>query len=107
MRMKRVSADDVNLYDLTQGGTELLYEMAVGGTMSGIAWGGGRGYSWAVEKVQSLYTDPIGIVDVTPPESTRPLQEEGISEILDVGTSSLQLKLEVVMKQYKVLLEKI
>ncbi|MBQ7781186.1 MAG: hypothetical protein IJ405_04100, partial [Lachnospiraceae bacterium] len=42
-----------------------------------------------VEKVQSLYTDPIGIVDVTPPESTSPLQEEGISEILDVGDGVL------------------
>ena len=32
----------------------LLYEMAIGGTMSGIAWVRGRGYSWAVEKIVKL-----------------------------------------------------
>ncbi|MBQ7781905.1 MAG: hypothetical protein IJ405_07790, partial [Lachnospiraceae bacterium] len=60
---------------------ELLQAMAVGGTMSGMAWGGGRAADYLINRINP------GPVSPDTPESVNPLQEEGISEILEVGNS--------------------
>ena len=53
--------------------------MAVGGTMSGMAWGYGRAVDYLINRINP------GPVSPDPPESVTPLQEEGVSEILEVG----------------------
>ena len=59
---------------------ELLQAMAVGGTMSGMAWGYGRAVDYVINRINP------GQVSTDTPESVTPLQEEGISEILEVGS---------------------
>jgi len=59
---------------------ELLQAMAVGGTMSGMAWGYGRAVDYLINRINP------GQVSTDTPESVTPLQEEGISEILEVGS---------------------
>ena len=60
---------------------ELLQAMAVGGTMSGMAWGYGRAVDYLINRINP------GPVSPDTPESVTPLQEEGISEILGIGDS--------------------
>ena len=59
--------------------------MAVGGTMSGMAWGGGRAYDYLINRINPAPVSP------DTPESVTPLQEEGISEILEVGDGGVRL----------------
>ena len=65
---------------------ELLQAMAVGGTMSGMAWVGGRAYDYVINRINP------GQVSPDTPESVNPLQEEGVSEILGGGDGGVGLR---------------